>query len=489
MRTQVLENIGKPDPPTPRGPFWASDREKQVTRKMMDLYVTYRRRFDIAVPGGSYFLPKKDGQPIRLAQAHMRNHLRREYAIAVFAGPYSSKFLCFDVDTKDRQVVRDLIGGLKKLGVPGDCIYPSISGGKGVHVDIFFDGLMYTDRLRRLYDSLAAEVDMAAVEFRPTHKQSVKLPLSVHPKTGGVCWYLSPDTLEPVEDMGYVLGFRKVPAETMRSIIEALPKQAQEREERATGLDHGAGAANGNAPETLRLVMPGTRHIAMCRLAVNARYKGMTPGECEAMLTQWYHAQDLALVSSSEKEVLDDIDRIIQWVYGEHFMMRASPLTEVELDAADLCQVLVQTTSVTRRLLFALTVLGKASRRHLPMRALGALIGCTEESIRRRTSALIEQGVLIKIKHRPIRLQDGSYRDGCNDYEVLRLAESRDCRAQWPDLKATVPVDTLMTSFDDVYYKTMLFFMDTTSMTNPSILREWKRKRKERGPDSYDDSS
>ncbi len=162
-----------------------------IADRLCDLYITYRRRYVVmqAAPeleaGYRIYMPKSSSGPVKLTNRVVCRHLNRKLAISVFAGAYSSKFICFDVDYPDPFEVKKLIEILTGYGVPRDLIYVSTSGGKGYHVEIFFDGLVYTDRLRTFFDCvvLKAESNPLKVEFRPTNGQAIKLPLSVHCKT------------------------------------------------------------------------------------------------------------------------------------------------------------------------------------------------------------------------------------------------------------------------------------------------------------------
>lgn len=165
-----------------------------IANALANLYVTYRQRFNMMMPDGAIFMPKHAGKPLPLKNAHLVSHVRRKYAVAIYAGKCASKFLCFDVDTRDETLVRSILRELEALGIPEATMHVSTSGGKGFHIDLFFDGPIYTRDLRILYDDLATRVDLSRVEFRPTHKQSIKLPLSVHSRTGNMCWYLDRHT-------------------------------------------------------------------------------------------------------------------------------------------------------------------------------------------------------------------------------------------------------------------------------------------------------
>lgn len=191
-----------------------------VADRLCDLYITYRRRYVVmqAAPeleaGYRIYMPKSSSGPVKLTNRAVCRHLNRQIAISVFAGAYSSKFICFDVDYPDLFEVKKLIEILNGYGVSRDLIYVSTSGGKGYHVEIFFDGLVYTEQLRKFYDCVCVDgnFDPHKIEFRPTNGQAIKLPLSVHFKTGRVCWYLDRDTLQPIEDPAYVdrYGFQEL---------------------------------------------------------------------------------------------------------------------------------------------------------------------------------------------------------------------------------------------------------------------------------------
>ena len=197
-----------------------------VVNRLCDLYISYRGRYVMMLPqAGKIFVPKTRSGPAKLTNRAVCQHVNRQIAIGVFAGAHASKFICFDVDLPDPSEVRRLMDAMVFYGVPRDLIYVSTSGGKGYHVELFFDGLVYTDRLRTFFDCvvLKAESNPLKVEFRPTNGLSIKLPLSVHFKTGRVCWYLDRDTLQPIEDPAYVLQIQQMAVADFEKVLEILP--------------------------------------------------------------------------------------------------------------------------------------------------------------------------------------------------------------------------------------------------------------------------
>ena len=71
----------------------------ELMEKLKDLYVTYRGKYVRA--GGAtktYFMPKKGSEYLKLTDAVLLGHVKREYSIGVYAGEKVTKFVCFDVD-------------------------------------------------------------------------------------------------------------------------------------------------------------------------------------------------------------------------------------------------------------------------------------------------------------------------------------------------------------------------------------------------------
>lgn len=134
------------------------ENPEQILRRLSELYVTYRQRYILCLPQGKIITPKtKDGNYCRLTDGVIRKHLEHAYAVGIFAGEWGSKFICFDVDDGDRNTVKKIMDVLCALGFPKNRIYVSYSGGKGYHVELFFEGIVSTELLKRLYTHVVTE--------------------------------------------------------------------------------------------------------------------------------------------------------------------------------------------------------------------------------------------------------------------------------------------------------------------------------------------
>lgn len=339
---------------------------------------------------GSIYIPKDANGDRPLSNKVVCGHLNQKYAISVYAGKYSSKFMTFDVDDGRQATVKKIIEVLVGLGLPRDRIYVSTSGGKGFHVDLFFDNLVYTDKLRILYDYVCIEggLDPVKVEFRPTHKQAIKLPLSRHCRTGNICWYLDRDTFEPIEHLDYILEIEKIPSEIILEIIEDLPLKfpIPTREDLDYKFSDKVPAKkietdDGDTYEFPILREPGTRHDTMISIAVYCRSRGYSQEQIEALLVEWAEEQNPEFITDPMSVVHDDAARLAEWVWRESFHIRSMDRKEVVITRRDVEKVLAQPTKTMRKLVFLLICHEKRfGSLSMSCERIGGFIGCTGRS-------------------------------------------------------------------------------------------------------------
>ncbi|MCC9117504.1 hypothetical protein LOY18_12000 [Staphylococcus capitis] len=147
---------------------------------------------------GSYYT-KRNG----LAREHLLNHIVGTQTVGIFSGKTFSKYICFDVDTgkesiaqarNDVRVLRSVL--CNDFNIPYDYIPVAYSGNKGYHVYLFFDNVICVDYLHAFYREVLdrAGYSTSEIEFRPTAKLGVKLPLGIHRVTGKRCNFVDPTT-------------------------------------------------------------------------------------------------------------------------------------------------------------------------------------------------------------------------------------------------------------------------------------------------------
>ena len=371
-------------------PFYA------LVDRLTDLYVSYRGRYIEARNNNgrpSIYIPHRGHEVKRLDNEALINHMRRRVAVGVFAGTKSSKFITFDIDLPDPEIVRKVMAGIEAVGFRHEDIHVSSSGGKGYHVEIFFSDLMFTDDLRSLYNQVVAaeHLDTRKVEFRPTHAQAIKLPLSKHHKTGNICWFLDRDTLEPIESEDYIMGIVPVNRDHAVELIRSRCRPADMRKERP------AQAANIERSESGTdlpvLTAPGMRNRTMTSIAIRLRYEGKSEEEIRQNLARWVKEQNPEFITDPPKVVGDDVDGLAHWVWSPDFRMGVT--REVRLTADEFAAVLNCGKGTMRRTLFLLLLFSKKyGEARMTAERIGKYVGCSKVTVHSCVRRLAEQGLV-----------------------------------------------------------------------------------------------
>ena len=385
------------------------------------------------------FVPqKKNGEPVPLSDKILFNHLRGKYAVAIYAGSETSKFISMDVDVDDPTVVRQVIDALEATGIPRTYVQVSFSGRKGYHVDILFDRLVKTVQLRKLYEHVLflTGLEKQIVEFRPSAKQAVKLPLCIHAKTKNRCWYADRDTLELIESMDYVYQMQCFSADRLEEIVRNLP------EHKNCAVGNRAKLEKRHYEYGEPIVEAGTRHDNMVRMAADCLAAGDDEEACRRELENWYHDQDQELIKSSAVEVMRDIDGIMAWVYSENFRPHAGRFARIT--AADAQMILDQQRKSERKILFLLMVFCATGRNMIKQTSIAYITGYTRMTVIRAMHSLEERGVIRRSADKTV-FKDGFFKAAKTRYEVIRPKATRGM------MRVNVYRKQLKEDFDRVY--------------------------------------
>lgn len=462
----------------------------EVADRLVELYISYRQKYVMMINGSLFIPKKKDSGTCRLTNSIVCKHLRKRFAIGVFAGAYSSKFICFDVDDGNQDTVRKIISLSEKFGIPKELIYVSSSGGKGYHVEIFFDSLVYTEKLRIFYDwvILQGGLDARKVEFRPTSSQAIKLPLSVHAKTGNVCWFVNRDTFEPYEYDDYVLQIRQMSAETFNSLVgqcslrkpvlsdefdDVLAKMNPEypRTRFLTEEEQGIIAGVSSHPS---ITQPGQRHALARAIAIHNRREGMSFEESEADLIHWWNTQDKTITTTPDKEALEDIHELVKWTFSDGFVI-PNVVKKLEITKDMIRASLCMKTKTEKKFMFLLCCYCSVyGRMNMGYERIAKYLNCSAITVRGIVSQLSDEG-WIKVVSSKSTFENGQYVRRPNTYYVESEAfsatkdlnvnfifngpliyEAKECSKAGDDgrIRKVIP-ELEPDGFNDFYYLTM----------------------------------
>jgi hypothetical protein len=425
-----------------------------LMERLKDLYVTYRGRY--VRSGGvrqGYYIPKMGNEYSKLNDAVLLGHMNKEYSVCVFSGEKITKFVCFDVDREPKVNTPLVIRALKKAGVDDGHIVVSFSGSKGYHVELFFEEPMKVDSLRMIYYFLLEETGLSAfdVEFRPTITQAIKLPLSLHPRTGNVCWYCNPHTLEVIENPEYIFTIMRLPVAKVQQIIDALPSKVKSKIK--DDEDTAAPGQEFSYSELMTDKIPiltcaGERHKTMLSVGLYAARSGLDEQGILTFIINWWEVQDPSLSGSSQGELISDIKAIARWSSKFVFNEGVYKRTDEMMSKEDVLLILEQKERLRRKVLFLLMALSsKRGYYMITYERIRMSIGASNKGVINAIKSLKDEGYVASSSGR-VNTREGRFKRDSNRYQVM----------QKPTITMhdiTVNADIVENQFSKVYFGTL----------------------------------
>lgn len=220
------------------------ESQKAIISRCNELYVLYRKKYLVMDEQGYKTYTYSDGGQVKkLNDNFLTAHFKGSSTYGVFSGEQNTKFICFDVDrvskgrdskkvetAKIRYLTYRLIQVLMEdFLIRKDYIVVSYSGGKGYHVEIFFDDVVSIRTAKDFFSMVIKKVgitsDEGNIEFRPTQTLGVKIPLGKHKKTNKTCWYCDTITLDPIRTHKHILNIVPMPKQ---EFLDLLGEQKEE---------------------------------------------------------------------------------------------------------------------------------------------------------------------------------------------------------------------------------------------------------------------
>lgn len=353
---------------------------KYVAR-MNDLYIMQRSK---------YILQKQDGSGYAtvlktLHDGLVKSHLEQKITLGCFAGSDWNKFVCFDIDCKDnsKEMTERLIECLtEQYGLEPSQLLVSSSGSKGYHVEMFFDKAIPIKELYSFYHLVLEDVgaNIHEIEFRNTFTQAVKLPLSIHRKTGNKCSLLDTLTLQPVSDE-YIFEVEKVDTELFREELETYwsdkPLKLVNKEkgfvlETDVAEEFEQVKANVNLDLTIdyqarivamlesnTLLYPSSRHNSTILLGTFFKEQGYEQAEAESLtygllLNTWNTARHLYSVDTTLEHIESETARLVSIVFEKDYKLGGKSTKPIRITKEDVLFILQPKKIHHRQLLFSM---------------------------------------------------------------------------------------------------------------------------------------
>lgn len=386
--------------------------EDKIIEQINKLYITTRKKYlimnkttinvdDNKTTTGKYY-EIRHGQDnfVPLNDYHIRNHIRGKSTIGVFSGENISKFLCFDLDFKDKQKLKWvyylLVDSLNELGINDNHIHTATSGNKGMHVNIFIeDGtnlsnliLLFNSTMNTIKGKLSndikfnsyssnehyGEFDFGQIEMRCTSTQGVKIELGrnfFNPDfSTNKCLFLDNETLES-HDIEYILTIDPINKDEFTYIIEELKDEVYINNDvtliKESITEPSYMKINKDESETIDyiknllingLYMEGTRHNSCLKIAKYFRYMGMSEEECVVNLQDWMSKQDKKYYSSTIEYALSECERISKIVYEKEYSLFGH-VENIKIYKSEIAKIVEVTSKYDKLLLYSMLIHSK----------------------------------------------------------------------------------------------------------------------------------
>lgn len=361
--------------------------------------------------------PEKSNGPM-LTDAKVKKHIDKIQTIGVFSrymkGIEDSKFICFDVDIgqkdktdkeekkknieKAKWITSKVVHVLQEVGVDDEFINISFSGGKGYHVEIFFDEPIEVNLLQKFHkyvldkenlkglsndkDLIINEENYGKVEFRPTYKLGVKIPLGINFNNkidkDNYCYFCDYSKgLRRIRDPLHITKIKKMDNILFRLILDKV-FDIKEIETSVKNIENYIEIKeahnplpqyNQNVDEKITikaiqelietgLTRTGTRWKALINIAKYYKHLEVSRDDCKEWITEWMNQQDKNCYTTKWKNVLKDIDNIIQYVYTHEFNLVVGIKT-VQITYAEIKEVLKAKSKNDKLVLYSMLIHSK----------------------------------------------------------------------------------------------------------------------------------
>ena len=126
-----------------------------------------------------------------LTERDFLEHLKGNVTLGVCFWPHKNRFIGIDIDYNDINIMYKVYDILLRI-FPASSILCSYSGGKGFHVDAFFQKMTDVDVIKKIWEYVIREIQLSPnkIELRGATTQGYKIPMGIHKGTGNYCYLI-----------------------------------------------------------------------------------------------------------------------------------------------------------------------------------------------------------------------------------------------------------------------------------------------------------
>ncbi|MED4003614.1 TOTE conflict system archaeo-eukaryotic primase domain-containing protein [Priestia aryabhattai] len=359
--------------------------ERAMVDRINDLYVTNRYKFAIMNKHGQYTtvqdrqVGKGEKKALPLNDSDIKRHLQQKHTLAVLPLRDKTKFITFDIDRQDLNILEDIHNALTRFVSPSSLLITS-SGNKGYHIDLFLEELILNSHAEQFYKLILSETGYREheVEGYGFGNKPVKIPFGVHFKTGKYCYPTNQYGNDNSQNgLGYdqLLRINKEPLQKIYDAIEMNPipkyltdSESIEADEMLTNYQstftHTIDKKEANAQRLLQegFKEPGKRNESTVIIATYLKHKGFDENESIEKIIKWNHTKNQGLYKD-EKEMVSNTRSVVKTVFKKNYRV-SETVKNPSLSGPELKEILTVKKAHLRLLYFILFMHSKAYSDH-----------------------------------------------------------------------------------------------------------------------------
>lgn len=363
--------------------------EKQAIKKINELYITVRNKFIEMSQSGNWVTVEKTNniesksfkRKYALCDKDITEHLRRKKTIGVCMPGNYSKFITFDIDKLDIDMLERVVNSIACY-VPKEDIHSSFSGKKGYHIEIFFKDLVPKYIIDKFYHIILADTGYKEneVECRGNNNQAIKLPLGINfaNKDGinNYCYYCNEYGVTVKDSLEYIQSIEAIDSKSIYEAVEInyTPNYLKSNEiidmedlkQSVKDLPIYNLTINDKVESVEKLIkegisIEGTRHQSLYKIAVYLKdIKRLEIEKTKVYLSKWIKEKcSKGIFKSSMQEIEQDIKDTCNCIYKNDYKMKVTK-RNVALSNLDIKEILSIKGKASRHIYFILYIHCKA---------------------------------------------------------------------------------------------------------------------------------
>lgn len=335
------------------------DVEQRVLQKFNELFISHRYTYIYQTKNNDgewdYLNSSTKNYNRILTDDIVISHIKMKETVGVFSVKDATKFIAFDIDEHEKSIaiankIRDEI---VNTGISSRFVHFCKSGGKGVHVYLFLDSLCWQTDTEKFYRYILSKCNLldAKIDYRPTNKLAIKMPLSRNRKnenySDSICWFLD-DDFTPIKNYEYFLNIQTLPVDYFKQVVSELKMEKDiVRADLNKTRDFYHKISNSYTYkqalelEKNGLKEKGTRNESCLIVAKVYNTQNYNKSDALDKLNDWMYNQNKNTYTTKESEWLKENKKIINWIYKRdvRFDLNKSIITEISYNKDDLIQI------------------------------------------------------------------------------------------------------------------------------------------------------